>query len=841
MILNNQFNKIKSNTAIVFLSNILAIVILLNIFQAQFLVDNKIIQNNLDTSIQNCIKKNDVKNFSNESIVYSIIELEKNISVSSDIKNVFCLGKVVEVQMMDSEILLFLGKSERFTRIVSVSFLTLLIIINFIFKTKNLKYQLITTVICLQLFNKFLDIVDPIQIFLSKSSIIFIILTIRKYLIEEAPTYNFKRIRYRTDINILRAVAVLSVLFYHAGFELFEGGWLGVDIFFVISGFLISNIILSNLTTDKFSFKSFYSRRVKRIIPAYYFTIIFTIPLSYYLLAPKSMIEYLKTLLSSVFFISNIYLSELDFYTAEPQKLNPLLHSWSLSIEEQFYLIFPLFLFLIFKFKNSYIYILSVSFVLSIFLNVSINYGSDTFYLIQYRYWELLLGCLIMIYLNNKKTKFKQNYEILGLFLIISPILYFEESNINELFPKIICLSGVALIILNDNNNKLLSKITNFKLLNHIGLTSFSIYLLHQPIYAFARNYLKTADFKWYQHLFLILIILILSHYSYFRIELTFLNGLSSRKILILIIIVLFSLTYSYFGIKEDGFASRYPDIPEQVLYYSINTNLYPGQGDAEDWEEYNCQKFLVKNFNFINRNNEVGFCGFTKSNAISNLYLIGDSHANTLSVTIARNGEKLNDKYNFIPINATIGRCLLSGQNDSFQNKYDCSEMFFNDFIDQLKKDDVVVIVGRFPVWLSSVGETSYQCNINCDYRLALKNRITLIAGKVESLIIIYPIPTQNYNISDSFINGKNEWGSNVGINYADWIKIANESYQFLDNLNIENSKKLLSEELFCNSQVDKVCVATFNNVLYYTDDNHLTIEGNYLIFEKIKSFLNN
>lgn len=131
---------------------------------------------------------------------------------------------------------------------------------------------------------------------------------------------NVKRIKFRDDITALRALAVISVLLYHAEFQLFKGGWLGVDIFFVISGYLISNIIFSELTNNSFSFKEFYRRRAKRILPAVTTTLIFTIPFSYILLVPKELLEYSRSLISSLFFLFELLFSKfrlLQFCTSK--------------------------------------------------------------------------------------------------------------------------------------------------------------------------------------------------------------------------------------------------------------------------------------------------------------------------------------------------------------------------------------------------------------------------------------------------------------------------------------------------------------------------------------------
>ena len=133
---------------------------------------------------------------------------------------------------------------------------------------------------------------------------------------------SIKRISFREDINGLRAIAVLAVVFYHSEFQFFKGGWLGVDIFF-ISGYLISNIIVSDLNNNNFSFKDFYLKRVKRILPAFFSTLLLSFPLAYRLLTPKAMLEYAQSLIASLVFYSNYYFQNLDFYIAEPAKYMP--------------------------------------------------------------------------------------------------------------------------------------------------------------------------------------------------------------------------------------------------------------------------------------------------------------------------------------------------------------------------------------------------------------------------------------------------------------------------------------------------------------------------------------
>ena len=227
-------------------------------------------------------------------------------------------------------------------------------------------------------------------------------------------------INYRPEIDGLRAISIISVVIYHAQLKLnnnviFSGGFLGVDIFFVISGYLICSIIFKELLEKKsFSFKNFFVRRARRILPALIFLIFVSSFFSYFILQPSALSNFSKSSISSIFFSSNIFFWQVDsMYMAESQLLNPLLHTWSLSVEEQFYLFFPVVIFLIFKIDKKFLFpfILLLMF-LSIF---STWYGSKNhiifnFYSITSRIWELGIGSLIVYYeYFKKKFSFSQN------------------------------------------------------------------------------------------------------------------------------------------------------------------------------------------------------------------------------------------------------------------------------------------------------------------------------------------------------------------------------------------------------------------------------------------------
>ncbi len=225
-----------------------------------------------------------------------------------------------------------------------------------------------------------------------------------------------KSLDYRPEIDGLRAVAVFSVIFYHSSVLIFEkkflpGGFIGVDIFFVISGYLITKLISNEYkNTKKFSFLNFYSRRIRRILPALLFVIIATFPFIYSKTPPIFIIDYLKSIISINLFVSNIFFWKLGFGYDQLQNVQfqPFLHAWTLSLEEQFYLIFPIIYFFIFKKFNKYLLIvIAIGFLLSLLLSDYASYAHSAinFYVLPTRAWEFLAGSIIFL-LEPKKKNF---------------------------------------------------------------------------------------------------------------------------------------------------------------------------------------------------------------------------------------------------------------------------------------------------------------------------------------------------------------------------------------------------------------------------------------------------
>ncbi|MCH6585108.1 MAG: acyltransferase, partial [Proteobacteria bacterium] len=301
---------------------------------------------------------------------------------------------------------------------------------------------------------------------------------------------------YRREIDGLRALAVIPVIFFHAGFQAFSGGFIGVDVFFVISGYLITSIILTEKTSGKFTLTNFYERRARRILPALFFIMLVCLPFSWLWLLPSDLNDFSKSLIVVPIFSSNFLFVNQSGYFDTAIELKPLIHTWSLAVEEQYYLLFPIFIsFLWYKcWPWAARIIFVVALISLIFSNWGAhNYPTATFYLLPTRIWELFIGSLVALYLFNhnqnllSERKTSSVLGIVGLLLIVFSIITFDEGTPFPSFYALIPTIGTALIILFSSQNELVGKWLGNKLFVGLGLISYSAYLWHQPLFAFAR------------------------------------------------------------------------------------------------------------------------------------------------------------------------------------------------------------------------------------------------------------------------------------------------------------------------------------------------------------------
>lgn len=298
---------------------------------------------------------------------------------------------------------------------------------------------------------------------------------------------------YRKEIDGLRALAVLPVIFYHAGFVWFPGGYAGVDVFFVISGYLITSIILEELEAGRFTLAGFYERRARRILPALFFILLACLPFAWLWLLPDELADFGQSVMAVAGFVSNIlFWLQTDYFGPTAEQI-PLLHTWSLAVEEQYYLIFPLFMLLAWKLgKRWLVGIVALVALLSLGWSEWLWRQSveANFYLIPSRAWELMFGALTAFYLRKNapgQGMAAQFASLAGLALLAYAVLFFNEG---IPFPSLYALApvlGTTLLILFATPATWVGQLLACRMLVGIGLISYSAYLWHQPIFVFAR------------------------------------------------------------------------------------------------------------------------------------------------------------------------------------------------------------------------------------------------------------------------------------------------------------------------------------------------------------------
>jgi len=276
------------------------------------------------------------------------------------------------------------------------------------------------------------------------------------------------KLTYRPDIDGLRAIAVLSVLFFHTNIPGFSGGFVGVDIFFVISGFLITSIILKDIEEEKFSIARFYERRIRRIFPALFPVIAFTLVVGAYLFDANAFKDLGQSVTATTLFSSNILFWREAGYFDAPSLYKPLLHTWSLAVEEQFYIFFPLALLFIHRFlKKRYSPWLVIAFVLSLGISVWGVYHKQaaTFYLVPTRAWELLAGSMLAlgVFPNASSVWLRNILSVTGLGLIVYSVGFYTEATLFPGYNAIAPVLGAGLIIYTSRGGARLSSTNSFQ------------------------------------------------------------------------------------------------------------------------------------------------------------------------------------------------------------------------------------------------------------------------------------------------------------------------------------------------------------------------------------------
>lgn len=404
---------------------------------------------------------------------------------------------------------------------------------------------------------------------------------------------HISHIGYRPDIDGLRAIAVLAVLFFHAFPTLLRGGFVGVDVFFVISGYLISKVILTTLERGTFSIADFYSRRIRRIFPALFTVLAVCLAFGWNTMLADDLAQLAKHVLGGATFVSNFVLWSEAGYFDKASELKPLLHLWSLGIEEQFYVVWPLLLWAAWRLRAPVVLLVVVVGIASFALNIIEvrEHATATFYSPLSRGWELIVGAFLACFSTASGLKFVSHNRILsavasflgspkartimsivGMLFITYAIIRIKDT---LPFPgkwALIPTIGTALIIAAGSSAWVNRVLLSSRPMIAIGLISFPLYLWHWPILTFART-AYPEGLSWSMRLGLLVLSGILATLTYLYIERPFRSGSKTRiKVFALCAAMCVAGLSASVIFKQGGFASRYPDIIQRATEYDLDS-----------------------------------------------------------------------------------------------------------------------------------------------------------------------------------------------------------------------------------------------------------------------------
>jgi peptidoglycan/LPS O-acetylase OafA/YrhL len=636
-------------------------------------------------------------------------------------------------------------------------------------------------------------------------------------------------VKYRAEIDGLRALAVLPVILFHAGFEWFSGGFVGVDVFFVISGFLITTIIISELDEKRFSIVTFYERRARRILPALFFVMAACLPFAWFWMLPWELIDFGRSLIGASTFTSNIVFWQEDGYFANATERKPLIHTWSLAVEEQFYILFPIFLMLIWRWGLRFTLLsLMVVFLISLVLAQWGSYykPSPNFYLLPTRGWELLLGVFVSLFLfrkNHLKSHLiNEVLSLLGLSMIAYSVVVFNEQTPFPSFHTLIPTIGTVLVILCSVSGTVTHRILSAKPIVLVGLISYSAYLWHQPLLAF-------ASIRFGPHLSVLSLAglsvtsLLLAYFSWRYVEAPFRNKKKASQKVIFSLSLIGLLSFFSIGfvlIKNSGFEYRnvpYSELKAQVMWGS-EANRSSGCVDKFGGDQY---------------------CVVDELESPITTLLLGDSHANHffrgLSEHIRSEGGNL--------LMLGAGGCppildIDMGLHYAFGVKLNCFSRMSNLWRQTVLNNPVdkvylsfsqEILFDRKVDFIDIIGEENFAENRYVAVKHTLKRTIDFYQQHGANVILIEDLPDSNMEAYESCL-----WRTRLEENCLSILQLSsnNEEYdQLLDELEasgvtILRTRKSLITFPFTDSE----------QYFMYRDNTHLTQQGSaYVIRSSI------
>lgn len=648
---------------------------------------------------------------------------------------------------------------------------------------------------------------------------------------------------YRADIDGLRALAIISVVSYHAFPNWLTGGFIGVDIFFVISGYLISLIIISGLRKKTFKFSTFYRRRILRIFPSLIAVLVTTQIVGWLTLFAEEYSEVGMHSVAGVFFASNILMwNEVGYFDSiAEQKM--LLHLWSLGVEEQFYILWPILLALVWKKNWSFIgvaiIIAEFSFLYSV-LNTSVAPAS-AYYLLASRAWELIAGGILAYMMINKPALVRIESEwqsIFGFLFVIAGLLLIDSADDFPGFWVLLPIAGALLLISSSQYSWLSKRILSSKMLVWIGLISYPLYLWHWPIISYL-TVSKGDELNSAEMILAVVLSIILAWGTYLYIERPIRTGHCQRfKALSLSVVMLFVAMFGYSIYLNDGYPNRTPN-----LNYASYMQTSVLSNKAKE-----C--FGVA---YAHEKDRGWYCSLGASATPPLYFAYGDSHALSLLPAL----EMFSEKNHVNILFAGVSGCppffgVQSMNSKKIAKKYNCRELWERVF-NYVKENDIknVILISRWTYYLGGITPPNDFNGITTDLSLSQTKEVSRSSfeyGLLETIKRYKDIGVRIYIVEDNpqqKMNPKNVIRRHLGhlsdtsINDASVAYSEHREHQALatkifDKYVPDEIVRINFDSMLCDAGYCRL--ADSGRFLYY-DDDHLSVAGAryvYPILEK-------
>lgn len=666
---------------------------------------------------------------------------------------------------------------------------------------------------------------------------------------------------YRREIDGLRALAVLSVILFHAGFTEFRGGFVGVDIFFVISGYLITTLIVDEIDKDSFSLLNFYEKRIRRIIPALFFMMLCTLPCAWFWMQPQDLDRFSQSLVAVPLFISNVLFYRTSGYFDAVSEIKPLLHTWSLAIEEQYYILFPIFLILVGKLgRKSIFWLLQIAAVISLLLAqwAYITHPSFGFYLLPTRGFEILIGSLISLRVNREKNLIVANQRVnqlasqFGLALVLYAIFAFDKKTPFPGFYTLVPTIGAGLIIVFSNEKNLVGKVLGSRLFVGVGLISYSTYLWHQPLYAFARLR-SVSELDISIRSLLVVVSLVLGYLSWKFIETPVRQKsfLSRKKIFIWsAVAAVFFIALGLCGHSAQGVPGRLPASAAPFLFAISDKN--PRQAECH---------FGVEIFP-----KPQDSCVLGNANNLQGA-LLGDSHADAISYALEKRLQLKDVGF----LSLTYSGCppvqgVYRADANSNSKCYEYNEQTFK-FLQENPQIRYIILSARWTLYLEKnryhneeggveAGDDAYVDIVtNGDRKIndeltrkylvkeSYRKTVNDLVRAGKKVIVVYPIPEVGWDVPVlqlkklMFNNSALEPVTTSNATFKARNKSTISAFDSIHN--DDNLVRIRPDKIFCDSFIRDRCITQIDSKVLYYDDDHLSNEGAKLIVEEVMKFI--